>query len=167
MDREQLLKKLRKEVSEPLIQQMVEDMLNDGHSFEDVMAMANILIKNTPKVEETIARQVEGEEILEKMIAKKMDEFMNVAIENNFLTTFCLYEIDNLKDNSNLSGHFMTDGYHNVKVDLPKGELSYFQLWEHADKLYKLIQSENHKFIEEFKVVQNDGKKEIQVFFGS
>lgn len=67
MDREQLLKKLRKEVSEPLIQQMVEDMLNDGHSFEDVMAMANILIKNTPKVEEKIARQVEGDEILKKI----------------------------------------------------------------------------------------------------
>ena len=67
MDREQLLKKLRKEVSEPLIQQMVEDMLNDGHSFEDVMEMANILIKNTPKVEEKIARQVEGDEILKNI----------------------------------------------------------------------------------------------------
>jgi len=67
MDREELLKKLRKEVSEPLIQQMVEDMLNNGHSFEDVMAMANILIKNTPKVEEMIARQVEGDEILKNI----------------------------------------------------------------------------------------------------
>lgn len=153
-----LNKKITKEISEPIIQQIVDDMKSDGIPYSKIMEMISPLIQNNPKVES---------EIMEKMIDKKMDEFMNVGIKNNFDTTFCLYEIDNLKDNSNLSGDFMTDGYHKVKVDLPKGELSYFQLWEHADRLYKLIQSENHKFIEEFKVVQNNGKKEIQVFFGS
>jgi hypothetical protein len=59
---------------------------------------------------------------------------------------------------------FMTDGVRNdIKVELPDEHLTGLELWKYADKLYKLIGDEEHRFVEEFKLNGNT----IEVFFGS
>ena len=103
----------------------------------------------------------------EKELVQNIEFFEDIALKNNFETTWSLYEVKDINDDSEITGDFMTDGYHKVKVSLPKGNLSYFQLWEYADKLFRLIGDTEHKFIEQFDVVKNNGKTEIQVFFGS
>jgi ribonuclease HI len=63
--------------------------------------------------------------------------------------------VKDINTDSQIAVDFMTDGYHKVKVGLPKENLYYFQLWEYADKLFGLIGDTKHKFIKEFGVVKN------------
>jgi hypothetical protein len=53
------------------------------------------------------------------------------------------------------------------KVELPNKELTWLDLWKYADELYELIGDSEHMFVESFEVKKINGKRELQVFFGS
>ena len=102
-----------------------------------------------------------------KQFEKDMERFSVIQKENNFKTIWCIDEIENLNETSFISADYITDGVNDIKVELPNKELTWLELWAAADTLYRNIGNTEHFFIEEFKVIQNGDKTEVQVFFGS
>lgn len=99
---------------------------------------------------------------------KDYERFSIIQDENNFKTEWCLYEIEDINENSGLLADIMTDGYHNnITLNLPNRKLTWLELWKYADMLYQTIGDSEHMFIESFEVKEIDGKRELQVFFGS
>jgi hypothetical protein len=98
---------------------------------------------------------------------KDMQRFDKIQTQNNFKTTWSIYEIEDMDENSFLSADIMTDGLCDIEVELPKKELTWLELWNYADNLYNLIGDTEHLFIESFEVKQINGKREMHVFFGS
>jgi hypothetical protein len=98
---------------------------------------------------------------------KDMKRFDKIEKENNFKTSWCLYEVEDINETSFLSADIMTDGLCDVEVELPNKELTWLELWKYADNLYNLIGDVEHLFIESFEVKQINGKRVIEVFFGS
>jgi hypothetical protein len=98
---------------------------------------------------------------------KDMARFDKIQKQNNFKTTWSLYEVKDMNESSFLSADVMTDGLCDVQVELPNKELSWLELWIYADNLYNLIGDTDHKFIESFEVKEINGKLEMEVFFGS
>ena len=101
---------------------------------------------------------------------KDMEKFSIIQDENNFKTIWCLYEIEDINENTGLSADYITDilkRNRDIKVELPNKELTWLDLWKYADKLYELIGDTEHLFIETFEVKEINGKRELQVFFGS
>jgi len=96
-----------------------------------------------------------------------IDELMKIGEQNGFQTQWSLdtiSPIDALYLKWKVVGKFMTNGINNdIKVELPNKNLTGLELWEYADKLYKLIGDTEHSFIEDFKLKGDT----IEVFFGS
>jgi len=104
----------------------------------------------------------------EQFFEIQFEKFAKIADDNNLTTTFSMYEIADINENSGLLADIMTDGYHNnITLNLPNRKLTWLDLWKYADKLYELIGDNDHLFIETFEVKDIDGKRELQVFFGS
>lgn len=102
-----------------------------------------------------------------KQFEKDMERFSVIQNENNFKTIWSIYEIKDINENSGLSADIMSDGLSDVEVVLQKKELTWLELWKYADELYKLIGDREHLFIETFEVKEINGKKALEVFFGS
>ena len=101
---------------------------------------------------------------------KDYERFSIIQDENNFKTEWCLYEIKNVNEDSELSADIITNGLKrdkDFKVELPNKELTWLDLWKYADELYELIGDSEHMFVESFEVKEINGKRELQVFFGS
>ena len=101
---------------------------------------------------------------------KDYERFSIIQDENNFQTNWWLYEIEDINENTGLSADYITDilkRNRDIKVELPNKELTWLDLWKYADELYKLIGDSDHMFIESFEVKKINGKRELQVFFGS
>jgi hypothetical protein len=95
---------------------------------------------------------------------KDYERFSIIQDENNFKTTWCLYEIENIEEDSDLSADTMTDGCHNnITVNLPNKKLTWLELWKHADMLFEIIGDSEHMFIESFELKGDT----IEVGFGS
>ena len=169
--KEELQKYIREEVTNPIIGKFIMDMTDRGISYEDTMEMAKILIDNTPNVEKKmVADHLVENSIIDEdanIITTKIEEFADIAELYDFQTQFCLYEVDNVNDLSGITADYMTDGLTDNQVQLQNKELTWLELWAAADTLYRNIGNTEHFFIEEFKVIQNGDKTEVQVFFGS
>ena len=99
---------------------------------------------------------------------KDYERFSIIQDKNNFKTEWCLYEIENVNEDSELSADIMTDGYHNnIILNLPNRKLTWLELWKYADMLFETIGDSDHMFIESFEIKKINGKRELQVFFGS
>ena len=101
---------------------------------------------------------------------KDYERFSIIQNENNFKTEWCLYEIENVNEDIELSAYNITNGVKRDKdmiVELPNKELNCLDLWKYADELYELIGDSEHMFVESFEVKEINGKRELQVFFGS
>lgn len=93
-----------------------------------------------------------------------IEKFNKIQKENEFLTDWCLYEIEDLSLKSPFKGKRMNNGIDtNIEVELPYENLTGLELWQYSDKLYKLLGDTDHRFIEEFKLNGDT----IEVFFGS
>ena len=101
------------------------------------------------------------------IIETKIEEFDDIADLNGFETQFCLYEVDDVNGLSGITADYITNGITDNQAQLQNKELTWLELWAAADTLYRNIGDIGHFFIEEFKVVQNGDKTEVQVFFGS
>ena len=102
-----------------------------------------------------------------KQFEKDMERFSVIQKENNFKTIWSIDEIEDINENSGLSADIMSDGLSDIELVLQKKELTWLELWKYADKLYKLIGDREHLFIETFEVKEINGKKALEVFFGS
>jgi hypothetical protein len=98
---------------------------------------------------------------------KDFERFALIAEQNNFKTNWCIYEVKNINEISPFQAESLTDGCNNVEVKLPNKKLTWLELWKYTDMLYETINDTEHFFIENFEVMQNNGKTELQVFFGS
>lgn len=98
---------------------------------------------------------------------KDMKRFGKIEKENNFKTKWSLYEVQDMNETSFLSADIMTDGLCDIHVELPNKELTWLELWKYADNLYNLIGDREHLFIESFEVKHINGKRVMEVFFGS
>ena len=102
----------------------------------------------------------------EEQVFEKLNE---IAIQNGFETSWDLVDtispMDALSYEWPVMAKWMSDGVHDVKVELPNRKLTGFQLWEYANALYKLIGDVEHRFIERFTL--KDDTDTIEVFFGS
>lgn len=169
--KEELQKYIREEVSNPLIGKFIMDMTDKGIPYEDIMQMAKILIDNTPNVEKKmVSDHLVKRSIIDEssnVITTKIEEFADIGDLNGFETQFCLYEVENVNELSDITADYMTDGLTDNQVQLQNKELTWLELWAAADTLYRNIGNSEHFFIEEFKVVQNGDKTEVQVLFGS
>ena len=103
----------------------------------------------------------------EQQFEIQFEKFEKIAEDNKLTTTFSMYEITDINQNSGLSADIMTDGIHNIEVVLPIRELTYLELWKFADMLYQTIGDIEHRFVEKFELKEINGKKVIEVFFGS
>jgi hypothetical protein len=104
----------------------------------------------------------------EQFFEIQFEKFAKIADDNNLTTTFSMYEITDINENSELLADIMTDGYHNnITLNLPNRKLTWLELWKYADMLYQTIGDSEHMFIENFEVKEINGKRELQVFFGS
>jgi hypothetical protein len=103
----------------------------------------------------------------EQQFEKEFQILANIAEENGLETHWSLdtiSPIDALNNKWPIKAKFMTDGIRtDIKVELPDEHLTGLELWKYADKLYKLIGDEEHRFVEEFKLKDDT----IEVFFGS
>jgi hypothetical protein len=107
----------------------------------------------------------EGDSIL-----ADIEKFNKIADENEFSTDWSLYEIEDLSLKSPFKGKWMSkDGDINsdIRVKLPNRKLTWLELWKYADMLFEIIGDSEHMFIESFEVKEINGKRELQVFFGS
>ncbi len=100
----------------------------------------------------------------EEQVIEKLNQ---IAIQNGFETSWSLIDtispIDALHYEWPVMAKWMSNGVHDLKVELPNKKLSGLELWEYADKLYKLIGDVDHRFIESFELKGDT----IEVFFGS
>jgi hypothetical protein len=169
--KEELQKYIREEVSNPLIGKFIMEMTDKGISYEDTMQMAKILIDNTPNVEnKMVADHLIKRSIIDEdsnIITTKIEEFADIADLHGFETQFCLYEVENVNALSGITADYMTNGLDDNQIQLENKELTWLELWAAADNLYKKIGDTEHLFVEEFEVIQNGDKTEVQVFFGS
>jgi len=99
----------------------------------------------------------------ETQLEKNIEYFQSKADKYGFTTSWGLLEIRALSLKSPFKGKYMSDGVHDVKVELPNRKLTSLELWQAADSLYKLIGDVDHRFIEEF-TMKGDT---IEVGFGS
>jgi len=103
----------------------------------------------------------------EQQFEAEFEILTNIAEENGLETHWSLdtiSPIDALNNKWPIKAKFMTDGIRtDIKVELPDEYLTGLELWKYADKLYKLIGDEEHRFVEEFKLKGDT----IEVFFGS
>jgi hypothetical protein len=164
--KEELQKYIRDEVSSPMIGKLIMNMTEEGVPYEDIMQMAKMLIDNTPNVE----RQMIEEELATQYgdtITSKIEEFADIADLHGFETVFSVYEVENINELSGITADYMTNGLDDTQIQLENKELTWLELWTAADTLYKKIGDTDHLFVEEFEVIQNGDKTEVQVFFGS
>jgi len=103
----------------------------------------------------------------EELIEAQIKKFIDLGIANNLEVSFDIYEIEDINQNSGLSGDIMVDGVNIVEVKLPKRELTWLELWKYANKLYLKSGDVDHCFIEDFELKEVDGKRYIEVSFGS
>jgi hypothetical protein len=103
----------------------------------------------------------------EKELEKQIHYFETKREKYGFKTSWCLFEIKTLSLKSPFKADYMTDGIHNIHLQLPNRKLTGKDLWGFADMLYDTIGDLEHRFIEEFKIVKIGDKTELQVFFGS
>jgi hypothetical protein len=103
------------------------------------------------------------EELIEAQIKRSID----LQYANNLDTSFDIFEVQDINQNSGLSGDIMVDGVNIVEVKLPKRELTWLELWKYANKLYLKSGDVDHRFIEDFELKEVDGKRYIEVSFGS
>jgi len=101
------------------------------------------------------------------VITSKIEEFADIAELNGFETVFSLYEVKDVNELSGITADYMTNGLDDNQIQLENKELTWLELWAAADNLYKKIGDTEHLFVEEFEVIQNGDKTEVQVFFGS
>lgn len=93
-------------------------------------------------------------------------KLQEIAEENGFQTHWSLdtiSPIDSLSYKWPIIAKWMTNGIHDIKVELPNRNLTGLELWKYADELYTLIGDETHLFIESFQLKGDT----IEVFFGS
>jgi hypothetical protein len=98
---------------------------------------------------------------------KDMERFGKIQKENNFKTIWSIYEIEDINENSGLVADYLTDGVTDAIVELPNRDLTWLELWEYADKLNNLLGYSEHIFVESFEVKSINGKRKLEVFFGS
>ena len=98
---------------------------------------------------------------------KDYERFSIIQKENNFKTEWDLFEVKDINELSPYEADYLTDGYHNVEIILPNGKLTWLELWKYTNMLYETTGDIEHMFIESFKVIEINGKKELQVFLGS
>jgi hypothetical protein len=167
--KEEVEKWMRDEVSNPIIGKLIMDMTEDGLPMDEILEMIKPLVDNTPNVERKLVENYMRDERIEEgdVITSKIEEFANIADLNGFETQFCLYEVENVNELSGITADYMTNGITDSQVQLQNKELTWLELWAAADTLYRNIGNTNHIFIEEFKVIQNEDKTEVQIFFGS
>jgi hypothetical protein len=98
---------------------------------------------------------------------QQFEKLAKIAKENGLETQWSLdtiSPIDALSYKSPFKGKFMTNGINgDIKVELPDETLTGLELWQYADKLYKLLGDADHMFVEEFKLNGDI----IEVYFGS
>lgn len=98
---------------------------------------------------------------------KEYEKLIEIAEQNGFSTSWDIVDlispIKALEWEWPVMTKWMSDGVHDVKVELPNKKLSGLELWEYADKLYRLIGDVDHRFIESFELKGDT----IEVFFGS
>jgi len=160
---------MRDEISNPMIGKLIMDMSEDGIPMDEILEFMKPLVANTPKVERKLVEKYMKKERIKEgdVITSKIEEFADLADLNGFETQFCLYEVENVNELSDITADYMTDGITDSQVQLQNKELTWLELWAAADTLYRNIGNTEHFFIEEFKVIQNGDKTEVQVFFGS
>jgi hypothetical protein len=95
---------------------------------------------------------------------REVDYFMRKQEKYGFETSWSIFEIRAFAYPSPYKAKWMTNGINNdIKVKLPNHKLSAWELWKHADELYKLLGDTEHRFIESFEL-KGDA---IEVGFGS
>ena len=104
----------------------------------------------------------------EQFLEIQMEKFHNIAEDNKFETIWDLHHILNINEPSGFIGEIITDGvHHDIEVNLPNKELTWLELWKFADALHYKIGDYHHIFIENFELKEINGKKVIEVGFGS
>ena len=88
--------------------------------------------------------------------------FSSLQTSNGFTSTWSIYDVHNIDDLSLHEGLTMT--YHDnfvepAEVSLPKGRLTWLQLWRAADECIRRSGDTTHHFIEGFR--KNGGMLEL------
>ena len=167
--KEEVEKWMRDEISNPIIGKLIMDMTEDGLPMDEILEMIKPLVDNTPNVERKLVKDYMKKERIKDgdIITSKIEKFADIADLNGFETQFCLYEVENVNELSGITADYMTNGLDDNQIQLENKELTWLELWAAADNLYKKIGNTEHLFVEEFEVIQNGDKTEVQVFFGS
>jgi hypothetical protein len=167
--KEEVEKWMRNEVSNPIIGDLIMRMTEDGLPMDEILQMIKPLVDNTPNVERKLVEDYMRDERIEDgdAITSKIEEFADIAELNGFDTVFSVYEVDNINELSGITADYVTNGLDDTQIQLENKELTWLELWTAADTLYKKIGDTEHLFVEEFEVIQNGDKTEVQVFFGS
>jgi hypothetical protein len=97
----------------------------------------------------------------------QIEFYFDFADKNNLKTIWSIIEVKDINEISPFEGDYLTDGINDIQIPLPNVKLTWLELWKHADTLYEMINDPEHMFIEEFEMIQNNGKTELHVFFGS
>ena len=88
---------------------------------------------------------------------EKQDMYSDHAAEHKYRSVWSIFSVDNLEDDSGLSGAYMIYseywGGKPISVALPKGNLTYAELYYYADQLIRDSGDTHHIFIESFEVV--------------
>ena len=160
---------MREEVSNPIIGDLIMRMTEDGLPMDEILETIKPLVDNTPNVERKLVEDYMRDERIEDgdAITSKIEEFADIAELNGFETVFSLYEVEDVNALSGITADYMTNGLDDIQIQLENKELTWLELWAAADNLYKKIGDTEHLFVEEFDVIQNGDKTEVQVFFGS
>lgn len=167
--KEEVEKWMREEVSNPIIGDLIMRMTEDGLPMDEILETIKPLVDNTPNVERKLVEDYMRDERIEDgdAITSKIEEFADIAELNGFETVFSLYEVEDVNALSGITADYMTNGLDDIQIQLENKELTWLELWAAADNLYKKIGDTEHLFVEEFDVIQNGDKTEVQVFFGS
>ena len=81
----------------------------------------------------------------------KNNLFNELRDQNKFTSVWSIYEIDNIHGYSDITVE--EDSvllYENVSVQLPAGQLTWFELWKFAEEAIVMSRDQNHVFIESF-----------------
>jgi hypothetical protein len=98
---------------------------------------------------------------------KDFARFSEIQEQNNFKTIWSIYKVKDMNEISPFQAEYLTDGFNNVEVKLSNKKLTWLELWKYTDMLYETTGDIEHMFIENFKIIENNGKTELQVFLGS
>lgn len=91
-------------------------------------------------------------EVESKSFDKKFNYYDSIRKQNNFMSIWSLYEVDDINAHSHVVGATELR-YEDKKIDLdPNHHYTWFELWSCADKIMQETDDRHHIFIELFKL---------------